>query len=93
LSGQIGAIGNTPVIVSGEFPAIAESTAGGSTNIAAMCFAPANFIVGNQRGLRVDTQELVEKQSRVLVASLRTGLTQLTTNLGPAVSTLRYVNV
>jgi len=93
LSGQIGAIGNTPVIVSGEFPTIAESTAGGHTNVAAICFAPANFIVGNQRGLRVDTQELVEKQSRVLVASLRTGLTQLTTNLGPAVSTLRYVNV
>ena len=92
LTGQIGAIGNTPVIVSGEFPAIAEAADGASTNIAAFCFAPGNFVVGNQRGLRVDTQELVESQSRVLVASLRTGLTQLTTNLGPAVSTLRYVN-
>lgn len=92
LTGQIGAIGNTPVIVSGEFPAIAEAADGAATNIAAFCFAPGNFVVGNQRGLRVDTQELVESQSRVLVASLRTGLTQLTTNLGPAVSTLRYVN-
>jgi HK97 family phage prohead protease/HK97 family phage major capsid protein len=92
LTGQIGAIGNTPVIVSGEFPAIAEAADGAATNIAAFCFAPGNFVVGNQRGLRVDTQELVEDQSRVLVASLRTGLTQLTTNLGPAVSTLRYVN-
>ena len=92
LTGQIGSIANTPVIVSGEFPAIAEGTDAAAANIAAFCFAPANFVVGNQRGLRVDTQELVEKQSRVLVASLRTGLTQLTTNLGPAVSTLRYVN-
>jgi len=92
LTGQIGSIANTPVVVSGEFPSIAEGTDAAATNIAAFCFAPANFIVGNQRGLRVDTQELVEKQSRVLVASLRTGLTQLTTNLGPAVSTLRYVN-
>lgn len=92
LTGQIGSIGNTPVIVSGEFPAIAEGAANASTNIAAFCFAPANFLVGNQRGLRVDTQELVETQRRVLVASLRTGMTQLTTNLGQAVSTLRYVN-
>lgn len=92
LTGQVGTIGNTPVIVSGEFPAIAEAADGAATNIAAFCFAPGNFVVGNQRGLRVDTQELVESQSRVLVASLRTGLTQLTTNLGPAVSTLRYVN-
>lgn len=92
LTGQIGSIGNTPVVVSGEFPAIAEGAATASTNIAAFCFAPANFLVGNQRGLRVDTDTLVERQSRVLVASLRTGLTQLTTNLGPAVSTLRYVN-
>ena len=92
LTGQIGAIGNTPVVVSGEFPAIAEGAATAATNIAAFCFAPANFLVGNQRGLRVDTDSLVETQRRVLVASLRTGLTQLTTNLGPAVSTLRYVN-
>jgi HK97 family phage prohead protease/HK97 family phage major capsid protein len=92
LTGQIGSIGNTPVVVSGEFPAIAEGAATASTNIAAFCFAPSNFLVGNQRGLRVDTDTLVETQRRVLVASLRTGLTQLTTNLGPAVSTLRYVN-
>ena len=92
LTGQIGTIGNTPVVVSGEFPAIAEGAANGTSNIAAFCFAPANFLVGNQRGLRVDTDTLVETQRRVLVASLRTGLTQLTTNLGGAVSTLRYVN-
>lgn len=92
LTGQIGVIANTPVVVSGEFPSIAEGAATASTNIAAFCFAPANFLAGNQRGLRVDTDDLVETQRRVLVASLRTGLTQLTTNLGPAVSTLRYVN-
>lgn len=95
LTGQIGSIANTPVVVSGEFPSIAEGAATASSNIAAFCFAPANFLVGNQRGLRVDTDDLVETQRRVLVASLRTGLTQLTNSnlLGPGVSTLRYVNV
>jgi len=85
LTGQIGAIGNTPVIVSGEFADKADTAVG------AICFNPGNFLVGNQRGLRVDTQDLVETQRRVMVASLRTGMTQVTTNLGAGVSALRYV--
>jgi len=85
LTGQIGTVGNTPVLVSAEFADKADGVAG------AVCFAPGNFLVGNQRGLRIDTQDLVETQRKVMVASLRTGLTQVTTNLGGAVSTLRYV--
>jgi HK97 family phage prohead protease len=85
LTGQIGAVGNTPVLVSAEF----EDKAAGV--IGALCYNPGNFLVGNQRGLRIDTQDLVETQRRVMVASLRTGMTQVTTNLGPAVSALRYV--
>jgi len=85
LTGQIGSIGNTPVLVSGEFEAE------GAGAIAAMCFAPANFLAGNQRGLRVDTDSLVETQRRVMVASMRVGLTQITTAQGAGVSTLRYV--
>jgi len=82
LTGQIGSVGNSPVLVSGEFASKA------STAVGAIAFAPANFLVGNQRGVRVDTQELVETQRRVFVASLRTGLTQLTTNLGNGVNKL-----
>lgn len=90
LTGQVGQIGNTPVLVSAEFPTKASGTATGTNNIGAIAFAAGNFMAGNQRGLRMDTQELVETQRRVLVASLRTGMTQVTTNLGPAVSTLRW---
>lgn len=85
LTGQIGTVGNSPVLVSAEF----DTKAAG--NAAAICFAPSNFIVGNQRGLRMDTQDLVETQRKVMVASLRTGMTQVTTNLGAGVSVLRYV--
>jgi len=85
LTGQIGSVANTPVLVSAEF---ADKAAGA---VGAICFAPGNFLVGNQRGLRVDTDDLVETQRRVMVASLRTGMTQVTTNLGQGVSTLRYV--
>ena len=90
LTGQVGQLGNTPVLVSGEFPTKASGAATASTNIGAICFAPGNFLAGNQRGLRFDTQELVETQRRVLVASMRTGLTQVTGNLGTGVSTLRW---
>ena len=85
LTGQIGAIGHTPVIVSSEFDNKA------ATKIGAICVAPANFLAGNQRGLRIDTQELVETQRKVLVASLRTGLTQTTTNLGAGVSAFQWI--
>jgi HK97 family phage prohead protease/HK97 family phage major capsid protein len=84
LTGQIGQIGNSPVLVSGEFEAEAAGTVG------AICFAPGNFLIGNQRGLRVDTQELVETQRRVMVASLRTGMVQVTGNNGNGVSILKY---
>ena len=90
LTGQVGQVGNSPVLVSAEFPTKASGAATASTNIGAIAFAPANFMAGNQRGLRFDTQELVETQRRVLVASLRTGMTQVTTNLGSGVSRLAW---
>ena len=90
-TGQIGSIANSPVLVSAQFPTKAAGLANGSTNIGAVAVNTANFIVGNQRGLRIDTDDLVETQQKVLVASLRTGMTQLTSNLGDAVSTFRWV--
>jgi hypothetical protein len=92
LTGQIGMVGNTPVIVSDAFGAKATGANTATTNYGAICIAPANFIAGSQRGLRMDTQELVETQRRVMVASLRTGMTQLSTVNGQAVSVLRYLN-
>jgi HK97 family phage prohead protease/HK97 family phage major capsid protein len=97
LTGQVGSIGNTPVLVSDAFASKITANAGGTTytastntNLAAICVAPGNFIVGNQRGLRFDTQDLVETQRKVLVASLRTGLQQISTANGAGVSTLRW---
>jgi HK97 family phage major capsid protein len=98
LTGQIGQIGSTPVLVSGEFPAkiTGASSATGTANYAAFCFAPANFIAGNQRGLRFDSQDLVETQRRILVASMRMGLVQISNQVAGVtgihgVSTLRWV--
>ena len=86
LTGQIGQIGNSPVLVSAEFSTKAGGANTASTNIGAIAVATRNFLAGNQRGLRFDTQELVETQRRVLVGSLRTGMTQVTSNLGAGVA-------
>lgn len=91
ITGQIGSIANSPVLVSAQFPSKASGTTSGTTNIGAVVVNTGNFVVGNQRGLRMDTQDLVESQKKVLVASLRTGMTKLTSNLGDAVSTFRWV--
>jgi len=91
LTGQIGMIGQTPVLVSDGFPAKAAGLATATNNYGAMCLNVQNFIAGSQRGLRMDTQELVETQRRVIVASLRTGMTQLSTVNGMGVSAFRWV--
>lgn len=85
LTGQIGSVGNTPVIVSAEF----ASAAAGA--VAAIIVNPRNFMVGNHRGLRVDTDDNVETQSRVLVASMRMAMAQMSDTDGEAVSAIRYV--
>lgn len=92
LTGQIGVLANSPVLVSDAFPAKAGGTSVGiTTNVGAICVAPANFIGGTQRGLRLDTQDLVETQRKVMVASLRTGFTQFSTANGDGVSVLRWL--
>jgi len=90
LTGQVGTVGNSPVLVSSQFPTKAGGSTSATTNYAAIAVASANFLAGNQRGLRFDTQDLVETQRKVLVASLRTGVTQVTTNLGIGASVLRW---
>lgn len=91
LTGQVGSIGNSPVLVSSSFPSKpATGTLSTTTNYGAIAFAAGNFVAGNQRGLRFDTQDMAETQRRVLVASLRTGLAQVTTNLGAGVSVFRW---
>lgn len=90
LTGQIGSIGNTPVLVSDALHAKTSGTSSTTTNLGSICIAPANFIAGNQRGLRFDTQDLVETQRKVLAASLRTGLVQVSTVNGMGVSALRW---
>lgn len=85
LTGQIGSVGGSPVIVSGE---MGSKAVGG---FGAIAVNVNNFMVGNYKGLRVESDYLVEEQQRILVASLRTGFQQITTVDGQAVSCQRWI--
>jgi HK97 family phage prohead protease/HK97 family phage major capsid protein len=88
ITGQVGMLAGSPVIATGELAARATGAITGLTNIAAYAVYVPNFLVGAQRGLRIDTQELAAEQARVMVASMRVGMTQVTANVG--VKALRY---
>lgn len=90
LTGQIGMIGGSPVLVSGEFPAKAGGATTAATNVAAVAVATANFLVGQHRGLKMETDYFVETQRQVLVSSIRVAFNQISTVNGMGVSTLRW---
>lgn len=85
LTGQVGSVGNTPVVVSASF----DTAAAG--NAAAVIVNPMNFLGGTHRGMRVDSDDIVAEQRSILVASLRIGMTQLSTADGQGVATVRYI--
>lgn len=91
LTGQVGMVGGSPVLVSGEFPTKAAGAATAATNIGAVALAASNFLVGQHRGLRMQTDNLVETQRTVMVASLRVAMQQISTVDGMGVSTFRWV--
>ena len=97
ITGQVGMIAGSAVVCTGELaarPATGTTVGNGASavglnNIAAFAVYVPNFIVGSQRGLRMDTQELAAEQARVMVASMRIGMTQITASQG--VKALRFV--
>ena len=86
-TGQIGSVGNTPVLVSATIPAATPA----ADELAAVIVNPRNFLVGTHRGMRLDSDDEVVNQRSVLVASMRIGMTQLSTVDGNGVACVRYV--
>jgi HK97 family phage prohead protease/HK97 family phage major capsid protein len=85
ITGQVGLIAQTPVVVT------AQMTGAAANDALAVLVNPRNFIVGNHRGMRIDTDDEVVNQRRVIVASMRIAMTRLTSNEGSGVVAVRYV--
>lgn len=79
LRGQIGSANGSPIVVSGEFAAKAASAT------AVVVMNKANFIVGNLRNVRVETDRSVEDQKNILVASRRFGFLDIIGGKGSSV--------
>ena len=85
LTGQVGSVGNTPVVVSASFNAVAAGEA------AAVVVNAMNFLGGTHRGMRVDSDDIIAEQRSILVASMRIGMTQLSRIDGEGVIAVRYI--
>ncbi len=85
LTGQVGSIGNVPVILSGEFAAKAAEAFG------AVIVNQNNFLLGQYKGLNVESGYFVETQQRLLVASQRIGFQQISTVEGNGVGTFKWI--
>lgn len=71
IKGIIGAVYGTPVIVSDEFPAVADTAAG------AFVVNTRNYVIPRLRGVRVEQDYQVWEQRRVIVASQSLGFTEI----------------
>mgnify|MGYP000214508014 CR=1 FL=1 len=84
-NGQIGYVGGTPVIVSGEF----EAKAAGKYN--AICLNASNFMLGRYKNLMLESDYFVESQQKILVATERLGFLQVTTANGQGVACNKWL--
>lgn len=78
LTGQVGAINGSPVVVSGEY----EAQATGKVFVTAL--NKSNFIKGQLRGVTVERDRDIEFQRNVLVATRRVGMLQVIDTEGVA---------
>jgi HK97 family phage prohead protease len=81
LTGQVGMINGSPVIVSDAFATDAAST------VQAICFNATNYLFGELRGMMVERDRDIENQKNIIVATRRFGMTEIIPTL--AVSTKR----
>ena len=75
LTGQVGQVYGTPVIVSEEFAAAATS------KFYAIAVNPRNYVIPRLRGVTVESDYEVANQRRVLVATQRIGFTDIIDNV------------
>ena len=71
IKGMIGAVYGSPVIVSDEFPTVADTVAG------AFIVNTRNYLIPRLRGVKVEQDYQVWEQRRVIVASQALGFTEI----------------
>ena len=80
ITGEIGNVWGSPVIICDEFPATAAAKVWG------VAVNPRNFVIPRLRGVTIEQDYDVENQRRVLVATQRLGFEQLFSTAGQVVA-------
>lgn len=87
LKGAVGQVLGSNVIVSGEFAAKPTGTA---TGIGAVAFNPRNYVFGQYKDLRMESEIRPEYQYKIIISTMRLAFQQLTTNQGNAIGSLLW---
>jgi len=87
INGAVGQVLGSNVLVSGEF---AAKPTGTNTGIGAVAFNSRNFIFGQYKDLRMESDVSVESQYKIVVSTMRLAFQQLTTNEGNAAATFLW---
>jgi HK97 family phage major capsid protein len=74
LTGQVGQVYGTPVVISDNFPAVTPSA---GQNVGAFCVNPSNFIIPRLRGVSIEQDYEVAAQRRLIVGSQHLGFDEL----------------
>ena len=84
LTGQVGSVNGSPVVISDGFISDAAST------VQACCFNSRNYLFGELRGLMVERDRDIEQQKNILVATRRFGMTEIVPTVVSATRALSH---
>lgn len=76
VTGTVGAVYGTPVVISDNFPAETEDNTGNNP-LGALCVNTSNFVIPRLRGVTVEQDYEVAAQRRVIVATQHLGFDEL----------------
>lgn len=83
ITGTVGFVSGTAVVVSGEFGAAGTGVPAG------VCVNMSNYLKGNYKGIKVERERSVENQTNLLVVTRRFGMIELFP-ANPTVATILY---
>jgi HK97 family phage prohead protease len=89
VTGTVGAVYGTPVVITDNFPTEVEDSA--TAPIGALCVNTSNFVIPRLRGVTVEQDYEVAAQRRLIVATQHLGFEQLFASTSGKAAAVKYV--
>jgi hypothetical protein len=88
VTGTVGAVYGTPVVITDNFPTEVEDSA--TAPVGVLCVNTSNFIIPRLRGVTVEQDYEVAAQRRLIVATQHLGFEQLFASTSGKAAAVRY---